>query len=146
MDQTLSTYLAEVLRVLIELLKLVICTAAVSTMSVTLSKAGVFAPLRQIIKSRSKWLGKLLDCHYCTSHWMALAVVAVFQPRPIIVWLPVDLLLSAFAVVALSPIFAGLIFNLYDGLLQGDNAIPVESPADITSRPAPQSGYVRPRK
>lgn len=145
MDSQSSVYLVEILRILVELFKLAICTLAVTTMTVTLSKAGVFAPLRRAVKSRSRWLGKLLDCPYCTSHWMAFAVVAVFQPRPVIVWLPVDLLLSAFAVVALSPIFAGLIFRLYDGLLQGDNA-PAAPTADITNHPAPQSGYVRPRK
>jgi hypothetical protein len=142
MNLEISTLLTETIRIVNELLKLIVCTAAVSTMSVTLSKAGVFAPLRRTIKSRSKWLGKLLDCPYCTSHWMAFGVTAVFQPRPVMIWLPVDLLLSAFAMVALSPIFAGLIFRLYEGLLEGDQ----NGVARIEPEKTGSSRFIRPPK
>jgi hypothetical protein len=125
MDPLLARNLSELIRVVTEVTKLIICSLAAATVAVTLSKSGVFKPMRLAIKSRSRhwffrWLGKLLDCPYCTSHWTAFAVALVFQPRPVAVHWAIDWLLSAFAMVVLAAWWAKVIFNTYEGLLQGD--------------------------
>ena len=102
--------------ILEQILKLVLCAAAAASISMTLTKAKVFSPLRQAVKAKSKFLGDLFSCPYCMSHWVSFLLVLVFQPRPIQVWLPVDLLLSAFIMVALAPLFAYLIYHVYNGM------------------------------
>lgn len=86
---------------------------AVSAISVTLSKAGVFQSLRDWITSRNAWLGKLISCHYCTSHWVSFIMVLVYQPRICHAWLPFDLIVSAFVMVGIAAPIMGIVVQLY---------------------------------
>ncbi len=58
-----------------------ICILGVATASIatTISHAGVFESLRERIEDRSEWLGRLIRCPYCTGHWVAFALTAVFH-------------------------------------------------------------------
>jgi len=53
---------------------------AVATASMTLTKAKIFDSLRQGVAHRSPWLGELIHCPYCASHWISLALVAAYRP------------------------------------------------------------------
>lgn len=52
----------------------------VATASLTLTKAKVFGALRRWVARRSKWLGELIHCPYCASHWISLLLVVVYRP------------------------------------------------------------------
>jgi len=95
-----------------QLVGVVLLALAVSTVSMTATKAKISKPLRERIARRSKWFGELTSCPYCFSHWASIAAVAVVQPRPVSIgfW-PVDLAISALAIVALSAFSCGLIFK-----------------------------------
>jgi hypothetical protein len=41
----------------------------------TIARERLFAPLREWLRRRSSWLGYLICCPYCLSHWVALALV-----------------------------------------------------------------------
>lgn len=85
------------------LLVVLILSLPVSTISLTITKSSLFERLREWALERNKWLGKLVSCPYCTSHWVSFALVAWYQPRMLqSAWLPVDLIISAFAIVALA--------------------------------------------
>lgn len=87
---------------------------AVSALSMTLTKAKVFKGTREWIKDRSTWLGGLITCPYCTSHWFAFGAVVVYRPRIVDSGTPVlDLAVTAFAVVALAAFSSGLIYRAF---------------------------------
>ncbi len=85
---------------------------AVSALSMTITKTKVTKTLRLWVKAHNAWLGELLSCPYCTSHWLAFAVVAIYQPRVVDSGLLVlDLFISAMMIVALAAVMSGLIFR-----------------------------------
>lgn len=86
-----------------QLFVVLILTLPVSAISLTITKSSLFERLREWALERNKWLGKLVSCPYCASHWVSFALVALYQPRVIqsTAW-PIDLIVSAFAIVALA--------------------------------------------
>ena len=89
---------------------------AVGAISLTLTKAGIFAGFRDLISSLSGWLGSLFECPYCMAHWIALGTMFLYKPMLIASgrsW--VDLTVSYFALVALSSLVAGAIYRLFGG-------------------------------
>ena len=54
----------------------------------------------------------LLECPYCLSHWVAIALVVIYKLRLVSLWLPIDYLVSAFAVVCVASILSGVILYL----------------------------------
>lgn len=93
--------------------ELAILALAISTISITITRGGVFSKQRQWILERNTWLGKLFSCPYCLSHWVSALVVALYQPRPVILWLPLDLLLSVFMLVAIASVISGIIMLIF---------------------------------
>lgn len=57
----------------------------------------------------SKWLATLVGCPYCLSHWMSWGAVAVYQPRLVHAWLPLDLFTSSWPIIAGAMLTAGLL-------------------------------------
>lgn len=87
----------------------------VSAMSMTISKTEIFLPLRSWIYEHNEWLGRLLRCPYCTSHWLAFGAEAIYHPRLVSSGFALlDYALSAMAIVALSTMFFGLIWAALD--------------------------------
>lgn len=97
---------------LIGLYQVTVLAVAVAAVAVTVSKARVFASTREWIAKRNAWLGELVSCSYCTSHWVALALVAIYRPVLVEQWIVVDLLVSLFAMVAIAAIISGVIIKL----------------------------------
>lgn len=54
---------------------------ACAGISTTITEMEIFKGVREWIKSKSTWLGKLFSCGYCMSHWIAFGLVIVYQPR-----------------------------------------------------------------
>lgn len=90
--------------------KLFLLALAVSSISLTVSRAKLFADLREFVKSKNVWLGKLLSCPYCTSHWVSFIITALYLPRPIHLFLLLDWFLASMMIVALSAMLMGVMF------------------------------------
>lgn len=84
---------------------------AVGAAALTISKSKVFYAFRVWLMKRNRFLGDLINCPYCTGHWLAFAAVAFFQPRPVSSgFLLVDLAAAAFAIIAIAAFTSGLIY------------------------------------
>jgi len=55
--------------------RIVSAALVVMGLSHTLTRERLFAPLRARAGGRDTWLGYLLSCAYCASHWLAFVVV-----------------------------------------------------------------------
>jgi hypothetical protein len=52
-----------------------------ASVSFTVTETKLFSPLRVWITRQSNFLGHLINCGYCTGHWIAFILVAAYQPR-----------------------------------------------------------------
>ena len=77
----------------------VLVSVATASLAFTVTETVLFASLREWIKRQSQWLGKLFSCGYCLGWWIALILVAVYQPRLLHAWWLLDYFLTA-AVIA----------------------------------------------
>ena len=64
------------------------------SISFTLTETKIFSPLRDWLKAKIPILGELWSCGYCLGHWIALTLVAIYQPRVLQCWWPLDLFLA----------------------------------------------------
>lgn len=72
---------------------------ATATVTVTLARAKITKPIRDVLR-RSSFINSMLECLYCTSHWVAMGLAVLGPPLG---WHPVvDWLVTAAALVALS--------------------------------------------
>lgn len=60
------------------------------------------SPRKTKTKAFWQWSYKLIRCPYCVSHWAGIVAVAVYRPRPIVLWWPTDLIVSLMAIVVLA--------------------------------------------
>lgn len=81
---------------------------ATAAISITISKSKVFSWPRKWLYRRSQIVGELVNCHYCTSHWISLVLVTIYRPVIIVMWYPADLFVSLFFIVAVSAIVGGV--------------------------------------
>lgn len=95
------------------LMAVVMLSVATAAISMTLTKAAVFKPMRKWLAARSKWLGKLFSCPYCASHWVATGLVLVYPPA-------IPLPLAIFVVVTLASPFAWLIYQSYSAITESE--------------------------
>ena len=73
-----------------------------ASVAFTLCETTVFAGLRDWVKGRSVWLGKLACCGYCLGHWVAFGLVAIYRPRLFEGWWLLDYFLTALVVAWLA--------------------------------------------
>ena len=52
-------------------------------LSHTIARERVFAPVRARLGGKETWLGYLVSCPYCVSHWIALVLVPITGTYPI---------------------------------------------------------------
>jgi len=81
----------------------------VSTTSMTIAKAKIFEKIREKIEKINFWLGKLISCPYCLSHWISLVFVAAYQPRIIYAYFFLDMAVSLFVIVELATFWSILV-------------------------------------
>jgi hypothetical protein len=82
--------------------QIVLLSAVTAIISFNISETALFAVPREWLRKRSALAGKLAACGYCLGQWIALALVAVYQPRVFFAWWPLDLVLTALVVAWLS--------------------------------------------
>lgn len=101
------------------LLYLGLLVLIVAPVTLTITKAGIFAPLRNFIASKSKWLGELARCPYCMSHWVSLGTVVLFKPVVLDDWAP-NLLFCVFSLVSVSSWVMWAVFTAHSGMSGND--------------------------
>lgn len=99
----------------LEILGLFIVLAfATAAISMTTAKSVVFKPLRKRIAVKSKWLGELVRCPYCTSHWVGFVFAFIYKPYFLHSGVPLlDWFVSALALVGAASLFAFVIYKVY---------------------------------
>lgn len=89
-------------------------------LSHTVARERIFAPLRERLGGRDTWLGYLVSCPYCVSHWVAFLVVPLTGTYPVGVaprWGVVSQILSWFlssVLVAVVAAFLRVAFYFVD--------------------------------
>ena len=87
-----------------------ILSLAIAAGALTVTKARISAPLRDRATAKSKWLGELVSCPYCFSHWLSFAAVAAYRPALVHSgFIVLDLLVAAMAMVAVSALVVSAI-------------------------------------
>ncbi len=74
----------------------------VASVAFTISETMLFAAVREWAKSLNPWLGKLVSCGYCTGHWVAFVLVAIYRPRLFEAWWLLDYFLTALVIAWLA--------------------------------------------
>lgn len=96
---------------------LVIALAS-SSISLTLTQTELFAPLRALAARIHPMIGHLAHCFYCTSHWVVIAGIAIYQPTLVSSGtIVVDLIVSTFVTVSLATYMSGLSFAVFLGAM-----------------------------
>lgn len=91
----------------LEYIEALALSLVVSTTSVTIAKAGLFREFRRTVARYSTWLGELVHCPYCLSHWIAVALVFLYQPHLTHGNIPVvDDMVSLFVLVAMATLWS----------------------------------------
>ena len=92
-----------------DLFRLIAVSLVVMALSHTVARERICDPFRRWCGSRDTWLGYLVSCPYCVSHWIALVLVPVcgaFYLRPPYPWgaaaTVIDWLLSSVLVAAIA--------------------------------------------
>ncbi len=90
------------------LFQLFVIASVVMGASHTIAKERIFEPMRRRLGGRDTWLGYLVSCPYCLSHWIAFAVVPLTGAYYVdVVVLPSPL--RAFATWFLSSVFVATV-------------------------------------
>ena len=104
--------------------QIIVLALATGSIATTISKTDIFKSTREWICAKNKWLGELVACSYCISHWIAFAFVMIYQPILIKKYIIIDLFTSVFVVVTLSSIVSGLIVRIKLRLPRGSSPLP----------------------
>jgi hypothetical protein len=86
----------------------------------TIARERIFAPLRRKLGGNDTWLGYLVSCPYCVSHWVAFVVVPLTGTYPLKVvprWGAVSSLLTwllSCVLVAVIAAFFRVVFYFVD--------------------------------
>lgn len=73
-----------------------------ASVSFTVAETKLFLPLREWAMRINAYLGELLSCGYCLGHWVAFALVAIYQPRLFEFWWLLDYFLTALVIAWLA--------------------------------------------
>lgn len=82
--------------------EIILLSLVTASLSYTVTETKLFEPLREWVKKRKSFLGKLMSCGYCFGFWVALALVATFRPRLFDSWWVLDYFLTALTIAWLS--------------------------------------------
>lgn len=82
--------------------QVILLSFVTASISFTVAETTLFLSLREWAKRKNSFLGELLSCGYCFGHWVAFAVVAIYQPRLFDLWWLLDYFLTALVIAWLS--------------------------------------------
>lgn len=88
---------------------------AAGVAATTITKAKVFQPMRLAFKARGPWLGYLVSCPYCASHWLVFAGQALYQVRLLHSGVPVaDVIISCFPMIGAAAVIPPVLRRLFN--------------------------------
>lgn len=82
------------------MIHVIVIAVACSAAAMTITKASIFEYLREWVAARNQWLGKLVSCPYCTSHWLAAAGALTIDPLSHS--FTIHMVVTSFVIVAVS--------------------------------------------
>jgi uncharacterized membrane protein len=62
---------------------LIVVSLVVMGLSHTIARERIFEPLRTRLGGKETWLGYLVSCSYCVSHWVAFILVPITGTYPV---------------------------------------------------------------
>ncbi|MHC4084371.1 MAG: hypothetical protein ACYSWZ_00685 [Planctomycetota bacterium] len=95
------------------MLKVFLLSLVTASISFTVAETKLFELLRRRMPKES-FGAELLSCGYCLGHWIAFALVAVYQPRLFECWWLLDYFLTAIVIAWLAGIQWSLMCFLVD--------------------------------
>ncbi len=96
-----------------KLLVLLFLATVAAAISATVSRASLFDGLRDGLARKSDFLGKLVSCPYCLSHWVAFGLVAAYRPQVLPVHWTLNFLAASFSIVTLTAFLVGGMFAAF---------------------------------
>jgi hypothetical protein len=94
--------------------KVIYLSFVTASLSFTITETKLFKPLREWVKGKNAFWGKLLSCGYCFGHWVAFALVIIYRPRLFYSWWLLDYFITALVVAWLGAFQWGLMCRLMD--------------------------------
>lgn len=82
--------------------RIIYLSLVTASLSFTVTETKLFLPVREWMRRQNALLGELLSCGYCFGHWIALALVILYQARLFKAWWPLDYFLTAVVVAWLA--------------------------------------------
>ncbi|MCI5224479.1 MAG: DUF1360 domain-containing protein [Candidatus Electrothrix sp. AR4] len=82
--------------------KVILLSLVTASISFTVSEAKLFKPFRAWMKAKNAFMGELVSCGYCLGHWVAMALVLIYQVNLFSAWPPLDYFLTALVIAWLS--------------------------------------------
>jgi Protein of unknown function (DUF1360) len=110
---------------------LVYLSVACGATSLLLTKSTVLDPMHAWLGKNAPFLGKMLSCPWCTSHWVALGLVLAYDPLAITeydhatyqlmswakyVVVPLDYIVAVMVMVALSTVTMRFMYSTIKSL------------------------------
>lgn len=84
--------------------KVIYLSFITASLSFSVTETKIFLPLREWVKGKSSFFGELISCGYCFGHWVAFALVVIYQPKLFNSWWLLDYFLTAIVIAWLSGI------------------------------------------
>lgn len=91
---------------------LLVLAVGVAAAALTIAKGKIFSPLRLWLLEHFPWIGKLVSCSYCLSHWLAAFTIIAVGPFRWTGLLLLDGLITTFSLIGFASIAAGGIAHL----------------------------------
>jgi hypothetical protein len=96
--------------------KVIYLSFVTASLSFTVAETKMFMSMREWVKSKNTFFGRLLSCGYCFGHWVALVLVAIYRPKVFEFWWLLDYFLTALVVAWLSALQWILMCRLMDSV------------------------------
>jgi hypothetical protein len=94
------------------ILEFLIIALAGSAISMTLSKSEIFEKFRDWVVSKNDFLGKLINCPYCTSHYVNFTLLVLCNSEILKMFPPViNYVVVVFAMITITSFFSGVIYK-----------------------------------
>lgn len=95
------------------IIQILLISLAISSISYTISRTEIFKPLRKFICNKFNWLGKLISCPYCLSHWVSF-IITIYIYK----YISLEVIILSFSMIALSAIWIGMISRSFDFMVE----------------------------
>ncbi|WKZ19037.1 MAG: hypothetical protein QY310_00380 [Candidatus Jettenia sp. CY-1] len=82
--------------------KIIYLSFVTASISFAVTETKLFLPLREWMKGKNSFFGRLLSCGYCFGHWIACVLVALYRPRLFESWCLLDYFFTALIITWLA--------------------------------------------